>query len=103
MVILTEKEIIPAIICVGVIIFIVLNRLNFRRVKSSRIILFGFYSLCGYFFFGILEEFFLGYVFNIFQHLSTVGATTFLAFWTWKVSREPETSQITKVPKRGGT
>lgn len=88
MVIITEREIIPLLICLGILVFIWFNRLQLKRVPSSRVLLWGFYLLCAVKVFGILEEFFYEDFINFLQHLSSAGTIIFLTIWTFKICKK---------------
>ena len=85
--ILRQSEVVPVLICIAILIFIWINRERLKSVPEYKTLIAGFLVLFAVKIFGILEEFFLGDLLNLFQHLCSGGTVVFLVLWCWKVSR----------------
>ena len=86
--ILRESEIVPIVICGGILLFILLNYSRIRRIPESNLLVAGFCMLAATKIFGVLEEFFWEDLLNLFQHSCFAGSVALLTVWCWMISRK---------------
>ncbi|MBW2172549.1 MAG: hypothetical protein JRF69_11350 [Deltaproteobacteria bacterium] len=80
-----ESEIVMLIIGLGVLIFLLGNRQQLKRIPSGHFLLFAFHALLTGWVLTVLEGFFWGGLFNYLEHISYAVASFLLAVWCWKV------------------
>lgn len=82
---ISENEIITLILAVGVLIFIMVNRLQLKRVPTSKILITGFYLLLAGWVLTVLEGFFWKGLLNLLEHICYATSSVLVATWCWKV------------------
>jgi hypothetical protein len=85
-----ENEIIMLVLGIGVLIFILGNRLSIQRVPESRILIAGFCVQLAGWLLTVLEGFFLEGVLNYFEHMCYAVSALLVAFWCFKTCRGKE-------------
>ena len=85
-----ENEIIMLLLGIGVLIFILGNRLSIQRVVKSRILIAGFCVQLAGWLLTVLESFFLEGLLNYFEHMCYAVSALLVAFWCLKVCRGKE-------------
>lgn len=80
-----ENEIVMLLIGVGVLIFIINNRVQFKRLPKWKIITTAFYVLFGGWVLTVIEGFFWNELFNLFEHICYAASSVLVAAWCWKV------------------
>jgi len=82
-----ENEIVMLIIGLGVLIFLLGNRSQLKRIPSSDFLLLAFHALLAGWVLTVLEGFLWGDFLNYLEHMSYAAASLLLAAWCWKVFR----------------
>jgi len=85
-----ENEVVTALLGIGVLIFIIANRLQLKRLPASGILIAGFYVLLTGWILTVLEGFFLGKLLNFLEHICYAGSAALVAAWCWKVFGKKE-------------
>lgn len=80
-----ENEIVSILLCIGVLYFIVINRLQIKRLPSSDIFVSGFYIFMLGRIFTILEGFFFEDFLNLLEHACYAISSVLLLIWIWNV------------------
>lgn len=80
-----ENEIVMLILGLGVLIFILGNRSQLKRLPSSRWLILAFYVLLAGWALTVLEGFFWGLVLNYLEHTCYATGAVLVAAWCWKV------------------
>jgi len=80
-----ENEIVMLIIGLGVLIFLLGNRAQLKRIPSADFPLLAFYMLLAGWVLTVLEGFFWGELLNYLEHMSYAVASFLLVVWCWKV------------------
>ena len=85
-----ENEAVMLLLGVAVLIFILGNRLQLKRLPASAVLLAGFYMLLGAWVLTVWEGFFLerpfwNGLFNFLQHACNAASSVLVATWCWKV------------------
>ncbi len=80
-----ENEIVMLIIGLGVLIFVLGNRMQLKRIPSAGFLLLAFHALLAGWVLTVLEGFFWGELLNYLEHMSYAVASFLLAVWCWKV------------------
>jgi hypothetical protein len=82
-----ENEIVMLILGLGVMIFILGNRLQLKRIPSADFLLLGFHILLAGWVLTVLEGFFWEELLNYLEHMCYSVGSMLLAAWCWKVFR----------------
>ena len=91
-----ENEIVMLLLGIGVLIFILGNRFQLRRLPSSSILITGFCILLVGWTLTVLEGFFWTELLNFIEHFCYAASSVLLATWSWKVfGRSKEEKQCT--------
>ncbi|MDO9462769.1 MAG: hypothetical protein Q7J61_03075 [Deltaproteobacteria bacterium] len=85
-----ENEVVTLLLGVGVLVFVIANRLQLQRLPGSRILISGFYVYLGGRILTVLEGFFWGEFLNFLEHLCSAGSNVLVAIWCWRVFRKGE-------------
>jgi hypothetical protein len=80
-----ENEIVMLLIGVGVLIFIVKNRVQFKRLPEWKILTMAFYVLLVGWVLTVIEGFFWKAIFNLLEHICYASSSVLVAAWCWKV------------------
>jgi hypothetical protein len=80
-----ENEIVMLLLGIGVLIFTVNNRLQFKRLPAWKILTTAFYVLLGGWVLTVMEGFFWNELLNLFEHICYATSSVLLAAWCWKV------------------
>ena len=80
-----ENEIIMLLLGIGVLIFILGNRLKLKRLPSSSIFITGFCVLLLGWIMTVLESYFWKELLNFFEHICYAASSVLVATWSWKV------------------
>jgi hypothetical protein len=80
-----ENEIIMLLLGIGVLIFILGNRLKLKRLPSSRILITGFCVLLVGWVMTVVEAYFWKDLLNLFEHICYTASSVLIATWSWKV------------------
>ncbi|MDF1534167.1 MAG: hypothetical protein P1P69_06665, partial [Methanosarcinaceae archaeon] len=73
------------LLCMSVLFFILMNRLQIKRLPSSEIFVFGFYIFTLGRIFTVLEELFLEDILNLLEHAFYAVSSVLLLIWIWNV------------------
>jgi hypothetical protein len=91
---LKENEVVMLILGVGVLFFILLNKVHLTKIYSWRLLVLSYCILLSGWIFTVLEEFFLGTYLNYLEHISYGISSILLIIWCWRspfVGRGEET------------
>ncbi len=80
---LSEDEVLVLLLGIGVLLFIIFNRKQIRRIRFRKILLAGYYILLAGWCFTIIEGYILEKLFNFLEHGFYVVSS--LVFVTWSV------------------
>jgi hypothetical protein len=80
-----ENEIIMLLLGIGVLIFILGNRLKLKRLPSSSILITGFCALFVGWVMTVLESHLWKDLLNLFEHICYAASSVLVATWSWKV------------------
>jgi hypothetical protein len=80
---LSEDEVLVLLLGIGVLLFIIFNRKQIRRIRFRKILLAGYYILLAGWCFTIIEGYIFEKLFNFLEHGSYVVSS--LVFVTWSV------------------
>lgn len=80
-----ENEIVMLLIGVGVLIFIVNNRVQFKRLPAWKILATAFYVLLGGWVLTVIEGFFWNELLNLFEHICYATSSVLVTAWCWKI------------------
>jgi hypothetical protein len=80
-----ENEIIMLLLGIGVLIFILGNRLQLQRLPVSKILIAGFHMLLAGWILTILEGFLWKDLLNFIEHTCYATSSILIAVWCWKV------------------
>lgn len=80
-----ENEVVMALLGIGVLIFIMVNRLQLKRLPASGILVGAFYVLLTGWIATIVEGFFLGKLLNYLEHMCYAGSAILVVAWCWRV------------------
>jgi hypothetical protein len=81
---LQENEVVTLIMGIGVLLFIILNKVHVKKINSWRILVWGYYTLLSGWVFTVLEGFILENYLNLLEHISYAVSTILFAVWCWK-------------------
>ena len=82
-----ENEIVMLIIGLGVLIFVLGNRPQLKRIPSAGFLLLAFHVLLAGWILTVLEGLFWGELLNYLEHMCYAAASLLLVAWCWKVFR----------------
>ena len=85
-----ENEIVSVLLCMGVLYFILMNRLQLKRLPSSNIVVSGFLIYMLGRIFTVLEGLFLGDILNLLEHACYAISSVLLLIWLWYVFKKNE-------------
>lgn len=80
-----ESQIILFLLGIAILAFVLLHRLNLRRLPESEILIWAFYVLLTGWIFPILAELFWIEFFNLLEHVCYTGSAILVCIWCWKV------------------
>ncbi len=80
-----ESEIVMLILGLGVLVFILGNLPQLKRIPYSRLLLSGFYTLLVGWVMTVLEGFIWSVLLNYLEHMCYAIASLLLAVWCWRV------------------
>ena len=80
-----QNEIVMLILGLGVLVFVVANRLQLKRFESSGMLTLGFYFLLAGWALTVLEGLLLEELLNYFEHTCYAMGSVLVAAWCWKV------------------
>lgn len=83
-----ENEIVMLFLCIGVLVFIFLNRKNFNTLKGWRLLLASFLLLLAACVSTVVEGFLMEKFFNYIEHFSYAGSGLILATWCYSFFKE---------------
>ena len=90
---LHENEVLMFLLGLGVLIFILTNRVRLKSIPNSKILLSAFFVLCIAWIATITEHFFFEEIINYIEHVCYSVSAVLIAVWSWKVlGRKEETS-----------
>jgi hypothetical protein len=79
-----ENEVVMLVLGIGVLLFIVKNLEQVKRIFLWKILIGSYYILLSGWFFTVIEGFFLEYYFNLLEHICYAVSTVMVAVWCWK-------------------
>jgi hypothetical protein len=79
-----ENEVIMVVLGIGVSIFVLVSRLQLKRVPSFEILIIGFSSLVAGWVLTVLEGFFWEESLNFLEHMCYAMSSIFVTAWCWK-------------------
>lgn len=82
-----ENEVVMLLLGLGVLLFVLGNRSNLRRVPSSGILLASFGAFLTGVVLTVIESFFWEDVLNVLEHLCYAISAMLIALWCWKTLR----------------
>jgi hypothetical protein len=85
-----ENEIILLLLGLGVLIFVLSNRLRLQRLPESKTLIAGFYMLMAGWVLTVLEGFLLERLLNFIEHMCYASSAVLVAAWCWKVFGKEE-------------
>ncbi len=88
-----HSEIITFLIGIGVLIFILVNYSELKRLPSAKILIAAFCVMLAGWTFTILEGFFWKNILNFAEHLSYAISSVLLAAWCWRVFKKSKDEQ----------
>jgi len=80
-----ENEVILLLLGLGVLIFVLNNRLRLQRFPESKVLIAGFYMLMAGWVLTVLEGFLLEGLLNFIEHMCYASSAVLVAAWCWKV------------------
>ncbi len=80
-----ENEVVMALLGIGVLVFIMANRLPLKHLPASEILIVGFYMLLTSWILTVLEGFFWGNPLNFLEHMCYAGSAVLVVAWCWRV------------------
>jgi len=80
-----QNEIVMLLLGIGVLVFIIGNRQQLKRLPFSSILITGFCILLAGWILTVLEGFFFKATLNLFEHLCYAASSILVATWSWKV------------------
>lgn len=80
-----ENEIVSLLLCLGILSFILINRLQIKRLPSSDTFVYGFYIFTLSRIFTVLEGFFFENFLNLLEHACYAISSLLLLIWFWNV------------------
>lgn len=80
-----ENEIVSLLLCMGIVSFILINRVQIKRLPSSDIFIYGFYIFTIGRIFTVLEGVFFEYFFNLLEHAFYAISSLLIFIWFWNV------------------
>ena len=80
-----ENEVVMLIIGLGVLIFVLVNRSQLKRIKSSATLILGFCFLLVGWVLTVLEGFCWKVLLNYLEHMCYAAGSVSLAAWCWTV------------------
>jgi hypothetical protein len=83
--VVNENEIATLLLCLGVFIFTLKNRGEFKQIPSSGVILTGFYLFFGGVILTVAEEFIWPDLLNYIEHLLYLFSSVMVFIWCWLV------------------
>jgi hypothetical protein len=83
-----ENEIVMLIIGLGVLIFLLGNRSELKRIPSADFLLLAFYVLLAGWVLTVLEGFFWEELLNYLEHISYAVGSFLITVWCWKIFRD---------------
>jgi len=82
-----ENEVAMLLICIGVFIFIITKRGDYKRVPHWKLILTSFYMFFGAVILTVVEEYIFKNVLNILEHLLYLCSSFIILLWCWVTFR----------------
>ncbi|MFQ5952408.1 MAG: hypothetical protein ACE5JK_03280 [Candidatus Omnitrophota bacterium] len=82
---LHENEVLMFLLGLGVLVFILTNRLKFKSIPASKILFIGYLLLLVGWFSTVFEGYFFENVLNYLEHTCYAISAIFIAVWCWKV------------------
>ncbi len=83
-----ENEIVSVLLCMGVLYFILMNRLQIKRLPSSNIFVSGFFVYMLGRILAVLEGLFLEDILNMLEHACYAISSVLLLIWLWNVFKK---------------
>lgn len=83
-----ENEIVSVLLCMGVLYFILMNRLQIKRLPSSNIFVSGFFVYMLGRILTVLEGLFLEDILNMLEHACYAISSVLLLIWLWNVFKK---------------
>jgi len=80
-----QNEIIMLLLCIGCMIFILVNGPKVRRIPVAKPLIAGFYVLLAGYVLTILEGFFWKDYLNVLEHICYTASSILMAVWCWKI------------------
>ena len=87
------NEVVMLILGMGVLWFVMLNRIKIRRITAWKLLLSAFYFLMAGWFFTVIEGFVLLPFFNLLEHISYCVSAIFMAIWCYKIAH-PKSEEV---------
>ena len=82
---LQGNEIVMLLLGLGVLIFTVNNRVQFKRLPAWKILASAFYVLAGAWVLTVIEGFIWKDLFNLLEHICYATSSLLVALWCWHV------------------
>lgn len=79
------KEVVLLVLAIGVLFFIIGNRLRLKKVPASKILIAGFILFFAGWVSTVLEGVFWGKILNLIEHICYVGGSILVARWCWEI------------------
>ena len=80
-----QNEFVTLVLGVGVLLFVVVNRVHLRRLPSFRLIFCAFAAALGGWIASVAEGFVMPEALNVLEHFLGLLAAVLLAVWSWLV------------------
>ena len=82
---ISENEVVTLLLGIGVLVFIGINRMEFRRLPESKTLIAAVGMFMASWMFTVLEGFSWEGFLNFLEHVSYAGGSILVAIWCWKL------------------
>ena len=80
-----QNEIMMLLLCIGCMIFILVNKQKVKRIPAAKILFAAFCVLCAGYVFTIFEGLFWKDFLNVLEHSCYTASSVLVAVWCWKI------------------
>jgi hypothetical protein len=91
---LQENEVVMLILGIGVLLFIILNKVHIKKINSWKILFGGYCFLLSGWLFTVLEGFFLEQYLNLLEHICYFISLVMVVFWCWKSANRTKEEEL---------
>jgi hypothetical protein len=81
-----QNEIMMLLLCIGCMIFILVNKQKVKRIPVAKTLIAGFYMLLAGYVLTVFEGLFWKDFLNVLEHSCYTASSILVAVWCWKIS-----------------